>query len=271
MTGTRDVRRRRAARKAAAESERGFTLIELLVAMMLSAILVTIVMVVISTFFSVERDVDTSYTNLDQILPVSTSFQRLLRAAVSPAPTKTGTAPTPPFGIYNTHSVVTKITGTSLTFLANAGTHNGPTKVVATIQPTEITPTNPVLHTFTVLLIPPKATSCPRNTTTTHHCQWTTAKRKRLFQVDHVLMPGTSPIFTYFTSSTNPHTPVEKVTDPITTFATCTHVTCPADRIESVGVSLRVSVGGTTRNGAADETVVYEMSVTSQAYSPEVG
>jgi len=272
VIGTQGVRRRLSARKMETGCERGFTLVELLVAMMLSAILISIVMVVISSFFKAERDVDTSYTNLDQILPVSTSFQRLLRAAVSPAPTQAGTAATPPFGIYNSaHDIVTKITGTSLTFLANTGTPNGPTKVIAQIQSTVVTPTNHTQHTLTVWLIPPNATKCPRSTTTTNHCLWTSAKKRQLFQVDHVLTPPTAPIFTYFTSATNPHTPVEKVADPTTTFATCTSATCPADRIESVGVSLKVSVGGTTSNEADDETVVYEMSVTSQAYSPEVG
>jgi len=259
--------------------EKGVTLIELMIAMLLSSILIGVATVFLSTFFKTENNVNGTYKNLNQILPVSTTFQRLLRSAVSPAPTQPGQSPTPPFGVYATQREEgTTITDSSLTFFTNTGTPNGPTKVVARVLMTiNDLGERAWGNTLTVWLIPPMANTCPRATTTSiHHCAWTTARKKQLFRVDGVFnAPPSASMFTYFLTPTNPNTPPQKISEPpATEFATCTPTACPAGHIESISVNLKVSTTNSAinkSNQADDENLTYAMSATSQAYSPEVG
>ena len=120
--------------------DEGYTLIELTVALSLTGILLAIVLVVVTTFMHVQNNTNLTYSELNQLTPVGTNFQNLLRTAVSPATNGTGNAPVPPFGLYTTtsHAIAstTLITGTSLTFFANASTPNGPVEIKASLQGT---------------------------------------------------------------------------------------------------------------------------------------
>lgn len=212
--------RRRIARREHL-SEDGFTLVEMLIAVLLTGILISIVLGVLTTFSQVEANNQSTYAELDQLLPVGTSFQHLLRSAVSTEPTTNGGVPTPPFGIYNaTHKMATTtaattpahpatpppqtIESTRLTFFTNTGRTSprtgqllGPTKVTAYLTCPKITtptPTKLVAQlkdracTFKVLTYTAKVNTCPkmqRTTLPTLPCTWTT-KGRILFTVGDI-------------------------------------------------------------------------------------
>jgi len=269
-------------------SEEGFTLIELSVAMLLTAILLTIVALVMNTLVHVETDTSSSYKEMNQLIPVGTSFQRLLRTAVRPATGGAGNAPVPPFGLYKTTGSLTPsapISSTSLTFFSNTGTPNGPVKVTATLAN----------RTFTVTTAAPKATSCPGLGTRpfTDRCTWTAATPRTLFKVTdvdnmtlgkpvfsyHLLPPMNGPVGTnsYGTPATLGSHPFTECKPPtyVTTPTTPAHLIkkpvthCPAAAVESVKVDLEVSVGRSAK--VESQTVTYQLSTVSQTYSPEVG
>jgi hypothetical protein len=77
----------------------------------------------------------------------------------------------------------------------------------------------------------------------------------------------TTTVFTYYlsTAATTP------VSNDQSTFTTCDTTTCNASLVESVGVNLAVNVDASQGEQAQDQTVVYELSATSQAYDPAVG
>jgi len=273
MTATRLRRPSPGRPSRRARTDDGFTLVELLVATTLSAVLLAVSLSVMSTYFNVITTVNRSYTNLDQLLPVSTSFQRLLRSAVSPDPPTAAGQPVPPFGMYAATGKVTPpaavISPTTLTFFSNVGTPHGPAEVVAKLTGT----------TFTVTVADPNVTpshptgTCPDVSTGTH-CTWGTPRH--LFTVDHIANTlASNPLFTYYLAG-SPLTATTQLPQAVptatvsTTFKTCTAATCHADHIESVGVDLKVNVS-TGSGQADDETVVYELSLSSQAFSPMVG
>ncbi len=272
-------------------ADHGFTLAEMAVALGLTAILLTISMIVLNTFTQVQTGSTSSYAELDQLTPVGTSFQRLLRTAVSPATSGVGKAPIPPFGIYTatgTLTPATPISTSSLTFFSNTGTPNGPALVKAVL--TVSTPANhPTVGIFTVSETGPKPGSCPGlgspSTTTrpaSDRCKWTSTggwepAPRRVLRIDDVLVTSSKPIFAYHLTpplsneptATPPGygTPAETSPSP---FATCTPANCPADHIQSVTVDLEVHVPG-AKNKVENETVTYQLSTESQTYSKAVG
>ena len=276
--------------------EEGFTLVEMAVSVALTGTLLAIVLVVFTTFAKVENSTFSSYNELNQLTPVGTSFQRLLRTAVSPATAGAAAAPIPPFGIYATGHLkaTTPITATSLTFFSNTGTTNGPELVRATLtcptQPTTACPTTtrtlPVTGhptgVFQVTQTSPQPTTCPGLGTrpTTTQCNWTKPTRswapapKKVLTVRDVFVTGTRPVFAYHLqppldtpAPTGYGTPASLGATP---FSSCTATRCPADMVQSVTVDIEVHVIG-SRNKVESQTVTYELSTVSQTYSPAVG
>lgn len=289
-------------------SEDGITLVEMLMAVLLTGILISIVLGVLTTFSQVEQSNQSTYTELDQLLPVGTSFQHLLRSAVSTEPPTSAGVPTPPFGIYETQKLVKTpaatpatpaltIEPTRLTFFTNTartssrtGQLLGPTKVTATLTcPTITPPTITKLKdrscTFKVMTYTAKVNTCPkleRTTLPTVPCTWTT-KGRILFTVGDVNNWTTAtatvkPVFSYYLAGsaaavTFPSTPAKNP------FATCTGSTvskCPADHIQSVKVEVEVATPQAIGKGrnvtkVEDQTVTYQLSVISQTYTPAVG
>jgi len=256
--------------------ESGYTLIELLVSMLLTSILVGMTVVITATFYNVEKVVKTSYGNLNQILPIGTTFQQYIRSAVSPDPPRATGRPVPPFGKYTTAGAVTanaKIAATSLTFFTNIGTRAGK-RIAEVTATTSATPTTSAKYAFTVkttLPNAPRQTTCPTTVTTTMHtCTFTTTHTSRTaFTVTDVI---SKTIFTYHYAG-DP-TPTRKTAGKLlsaTTFQTCTTARCTAESIESVGVELIVSSNTRVGHSADQETVTYQISSNSQAFNPAVG
>jgi prepilin-type N-terminal cleavage/methylation domain-containing protein len=269
----------------------GFTLTEMAVALGLTAILLTISVIVLNTFTQVQTGSTSSYAELDQLTPVGTSFQRLLRTAVSPATGGVGKAPIPPFGIYTaagTLTPTTPISTSSLTFFSNTGTPNGPSMVKAVLTvPTPVR--HPTVGIFTVTETGPEPGTCPglgSPSTPTHpataRCRWAPTTTwepttKRVLRIDDVLVASSKPIFAFHLTpplSNKPTgtppgygTPAETSPSP---FATCTLTNCPADHIQSVTVDLEVHAPG-AKNKVESETVTYQLSTESQTYSKAVG
>jgi type II secretory pathway pseudopilin PulG len=272
-TGPRASLRRRGehlvARRQTGETDGGFTLVELLVALTTFIILITLVSVSVDMFVNVSTQVTTSYANSDQILPVATSIQRLIRTEVEPGPALTATsAPNPPF-------VVGAESTTSATFYANVGVAGQPARVVAALTGT----------TFTVTEQLADAGSCPTSITSNALCTFTKNPVTQVASMANVVN-GTypsaadpTPVFTYTlldTSAGGAGIQIP-VTDPATTFTTCTYssdlaTTCPYDTVEGVEIDLLVkSPGSRSLVPAEDDTTVYRLSSSSFLYSPTVG
>lgn len=258
--------------------EEGFTLMELAISLVLVSILLFITAVVFNTYREVDQDSAASNAEINQLVPVGTSFQRLLRTAVSPATAGAGNAPISPFGLYkSTHALTstTPIGSTSLTFFSNTGTSYGPVKVTAVFS-----------HgTFTVTTTAPDPRTCPGRTTrpSTDRCAWT-GKPTALLRVSDVYNKKLSkPVFSYYLNSpmnkeyTTPArtTAFASCTPPVTTDATPSKpvsvTRCPAANINSVKVDLEVKAGNSRIGKLESQTVTYQLSSTSQAYSAAVG
>jgi prepilin-type N-terminal cleavage/methylation domain-containing protein len=257
--------------------ESGYTLVELLVSLAMASILLTMTVVITSTFFNVEKVVKTSYGNLNQLLPIGTTFQQYIRSAVSPDPPRSTGRPVPPFGKYK--ATVTgditptfPITPTSLTFFTNIGTRA--TKRIAEVTVTTTpTPTTTGKYRFTVKTTLPKTptqSTCPTKALTTPKlCKFTPSTSRTAFTVADVT---SRTIFTYHYAGKP--TPTRKTAGKLlstTTFATCTATKCTAASIESVGVNLVVSSNTHVGHSADEETVTYQISSNSQAFNPAVG
>lgn len=255
-------------------------MVELLISLTLVSILTAMALVITNTFFSTERVVDTSYGNLNQLLPIGTTFQQYIRSAVAPDPTPTGGQPIPPFGIYQATGAISPtalIKPTSLTFFTNIGTRNTKriAEVSATTAPTPTAPaTAPTKYQLTVTTTLPKAaaqSTCPTSAaTTTKKCVFTTTHTARVsFRVDDMT---SKTVFTYRSATPTPtDKTVGKLLRAPTTFSTCTATVCNAARVKSVGVNLVVSVNTHVGHSADQETVTYEISSVSQAFNPAVG
>jgi hypothetical protein len=284
-------------------SEDGITLVEMLMAVLLTGILVSIVLGVLTTFSQVEQSNQSTYAELDQLLPVGTSFQHLLRSAVASEPPTSAGIPTPPFGVYNaTHKLIATasttpthltIGPTRLTFFTNTGRTSprtgqllGPTKVTAylTCPKTTPKPAKTRTCTFKVVTYTAKVNTCPKlqqKTLPTVPCTWTTRGRI-LFTVGDINNWTTKtstvlPVFSYYlTNSTTPvNIPATAKTNP---FASCTGPTvtaCPAVHVQSVKVEVEVATPQALKRGhvskVEDQTVTYQLSVISQTYTPAVG
>jgi len=250
-------------------------LAELTVAIAVLGILFAMTAPMVVTLFNVTSYVDGSYLNEDQLLPISTNFQDLIRGVVSPAPTPTAAMnptdagqPVPAFGIYGNlpsggiisqvgPPLITTISGSSVTFFSNVG-GAGPARVVA-----QLTGTYPD-QTFRVTVADAVPGTCPQSVMSNAVCTWGTAKP--LVTVQNVVNElATQPVFTYYLQGSG------LVANPAVTFATCTASSCPATQILDIGVDLKVNAHPAKASQADDQTVVYELSTSSQAFDPAVG
>lgn len=289
-------------------SDDGVTLVEMTISVLLTAILLTIVLVVLNTFTKVESNTQSTYAELNQLIPVGTSFQHLLRSAVSWAPPSNAGVPTPPFGVYTTMDLAsTSITSTHLIFFTNTGRTTkatghllGPTKVTAALTCPATIPTPAKRDcTFKVTTYTAEKTTCPGLTApTTVPCKWSTSGRT-LFTIEDVNNWTTKnstvkPVFSYYLART-PTTTKKKLPSPTAPvsfplapsanpFKSCTgptpinpHVTkCIADHIQSVKVDVEVATPGALARGGKvtkveDQTVTYQLSAISQTYTAAVG
>ena len=282
-------------RVARYNGDEGLTLVELMVALLLTSILTTISLLIFNTYTKVDEDNKASYNELNQLIPVGTSFQRLLRTAVAPATggTPTTSPPVPPFGKYTAFNLVRKFTisTTSLTFYSNTGTRYGPVRVKASLTSKKVQ--------FKVTITKPVPTSCPSVHTQPANgiCTWTNTTRTKpvtLFTVTDVYnakLPTpstparTKPVFKYYLKA--PYTVTPNIPAVTTVFKTCTKpvqqatpntpnrtvtvTRCAAANINSVKVDLEVKAGTTDVGRLESQTVTYQLSSTSQNYSPEVG
>jgi hypothetical protein len=276
--------------------DEGISLVEIAFSLLLVSLLVGMMAVVSNTFYRVDAENSSSNAELNQLLPVGTSLQRLLRTAVSPATGGSGNAPVPPFGTYRpTHAITpaTQISRTALTFYSNTGTPNGPVKVVATLAGS----------VFTVSTTAPTKGTCPGLHTrpASDRCQWS-GKPKLMLSVADVYnqflpTPKTRSrkraAFRYFLNSplsSEYGTPATPATTP-DPFATCmppmqeqtphppattperviSVTRCPAADVNSVKVDIEVKVGRSPVGKLESQTVTYQLSALSQAYSAAVG
>jgi prepilin-type N-terminal cleavage/methylation domain-containing protein len=199
----------RLARRALVHSddgERGFTLVEIIISLAVFTVLLGMSIPIVATFLDASTRVANNYANVNQLLPVSTNLQRLIRSAVAPAPTYFTGIPTPAFGSYNTTSgtlVAGTLSPTSLTFYVNIGDPNGPAKIVAscTANGTTGACTNPGTLTVTearaIQTGSPAASTCPFDGQTNQLCTWSSSPIT-LFKVTGLTNGADSaPLFTY--------------------------------------------------------------------------
>jgi prepilin-type N-terminal cleavage/methylation domain-containing protein len=253
-TGERPTRRQRS-------DDGGYTLIEVLIAVSLFGLLLGMAIPVIETLFQTTTYVNNSYSNENQLLPIGTTFQSLIRSVVEPDPNLSSGQPVPAYGTYTANNGTNNViaanapTPSSVTFFTNIGDTNGPAEVVAAISGS----------TFTVSVAHATTTTCP-GVSTGSACTWGTPKA--LITVKNVVSTS---IFTYTVDVGGTLTPYSTASADTTEFQTCNSTTCPANEIESVKVNLEVNVAPNDAGQAQDDTVVYELSPISQAYQPEVG
>jgi prepilin-type N-terminal cleavage/methylation domain-containing protein len=188
------------------DGERGFTLVEIIISLAVFTVLLGMSIPIVATFLDASTRVANNYVNVNQLLPVSTNLQRLIRSAVAPAPTYFTGIPTPAFGSYNTTSgtlVAGTLSPTSLTFYVNIGDPNGPAKIVAscTANGTTGACTNPGTLTVTearaVQTGSPAASTCPFAGQTNQLCTWSSSPIT-LFKVTGLTNGADNvPLFTY--------------------------------------------------------------------------
>jgi len=288
-----------------ASDEAGVTLVELSIATATLLILFAMTVPIVDTLFSTIARVNNTYTNVNQLLPVSTNLQRFLRSAVEPGPTSNG-VPVPAF-------VTGSIRPTSVTFYTNIGNTNGPAEIVASCASS--TPSTGVCNsggTFTVTeatpssgSCPPTGTSCtfgPPHTLITVNGVSNAADNQPLFEYT-LLLTNSSPNGTTYTtsqvgdngaslSSTNCPSlyPAGSAglaacyySNDNSTFATCTSTgstsgnvlaNCPGAEVYAIAIDLQVngvSKGRTAGGQSEDASTVYLLSPVSSEYQPMVG
>lgn len=279
-------------------------MIEMLVVMLMLGILLGITLPIVATLLRTTSRVNTTYTNVNQQVWLSTTLQRLVRSAVAAGPSRP-TVSVPPFA-------VGKESSTSMTFTTNVGAKSGPEEVTAscTTTPSDTTRCAPKA-TFTITVTPATAGSCPRTPTTTRTCKYTSKRSHLLVQITNV-RNGTEkrPLFLYTYDTYKPTVGTKPVTvcgptktPPVTgvtaktgtptcsstdasAFAACGGETatkftsirpftnCPAGEIAQVHYDLTINANTSTLNGgnqAEDDTGVFEMSPTSMLFEPSVG
>ena len=253
----------------------GFTLVELMIASLLFVTVGTLVSLSLDTFLNVSNIVHSSYANTQQILPVSTNVQRLIRPEVEPAP-PTGTgAPVPPFAVGT-------VTTTSATFYANVGVAGRPAKVFAGLTAADGTP-SPTGTTFTVTDTLADAGSCPLSVSSMATCTFNNNPSKRVASITNVINSNPCsacspiPVFTYTLLNNVGVQTIVSGSSVASIFTTCTYssslvTTCPYDTVQGVEVDLYIkSPGSKLLKPAEDDTIVYRLSSTSYLYSPTVG
>lgn len=254
---------------AARREETGVTLVELLVAMGLTALLLVTTIPVVETFFSVDSSVTQTVTQVNRILPATTTLERYLRSAVEPGPASGG-VPVPPFAPASTpvtSSTTFDLSGWDLTFYANVGNSTGPVKVTATLAG----PDASGLYTLEVSDQTATSGSCPGSpppltSTGGATCSFTTTS-KPIATIPDVLNGPSSgtPIFTYSVAANGDGTPAfESTTTPPTW--TCTATGCPPDQVTAIGIHLRTQAHLASLTSI--DTVVY---LFAPFYSTNVG
>jgi hypothetical protein len=281
----------------------GLSLVELMIASLLMVTVGTLVSLSLDTFLNVSNIVHSSYANTQQILPVSTNIQRLIRSEVEPGPIQSG-VPSPPFAVLGVPPTLVGgilptlptplISSTSMTFYANVGVAGRPAQVVASLTGT----------TFTVTDQLADANTCPSTTNPSWTCTFKNNPPKRVASITNVVN-WTYPPSTGTTTTTTPPTPQTPVFSYIVLLAggttqcavppvapvptacnavgsiaatfgsgTCrgTGDACYADEVQGVEVNLYIkSPGSRSLQPAEDDTIVYRLSSTSYLYSPTVG
>ena len=256
----------------------GMTLVELLVSAILLVTVGALASVSLDTFLNVSNQVHSSYANTQQILPVSTNIQRLIRTEVEPGPQYgSPLRPRPPFQVGTPPGVV-PVTSTSMTFFANVGvaasggTPGQPAKVVAQLVGT----------TFTVTDQLADANSCPSSANPTGVCTWNNNPAKRVASISNVVNstyatpPATAPtpVFSYILLNAAGVQSTVPVGSIATDFGACNPGVdqCLADEVQGVEIDLFIkSPGSKSLAPAEDDTVVYRLSSSSYLYSPTVG
>ena len=271
--------RLRSGRRKPPHGDEGFTMVEMAVILMVFGILLAITVPIVSTVLQTSSQVNVTYSNVDEQLWLSTTLQRLVRAAVAPTPSITGAAPVPAFAAGS-------ISATSMRFFTNTGTPRGPQMVTVRCTPTPGTAqlckkcTHPpgtarlckktTKTTFTVTMYraeitPTTGTSfCPTlSGTASRHCLWTktTANGKHLTVTKRTLVSipnvrnGTNGqvlfLYRYVVPNATPAkapTVEEPLATQDTVFKTCTAGTplapfknCAAGEIESVSYDLQIN------------------------------
>ncbi len=296
--GTRGPGGHGARSSRARKADEGFSLLEMVVILLVMGILLGITIPIVSTVLQTSSKVNVTYSNVDEQLWLSTTLQRLVRAAVAPGPSVTGSIPVAAF-------VPGTISPTSMAFYTDAGTARGPEKVVAKCTPTASTSQLCAKgsSTFSVVMYRAEVTPstgasfCPRiSGTTAKKCLYTTttANGKSLTITSRTLVSipnvrnGTNGkvlfVYTYaIPASTTSAKPTVRRVLPAqdSIFTTCTPGTtlatfnnCPAGEIESVTYDLQINGRVTSLYGGAqaeDDTGIFVLSSTSMGYEPSVG
>jgi prepilin-type N-terminal cleavage/methylation domain-containing protein len=193
------------ARHVRAESEAGFTLVELIITLAVFTILLGMSIPIVATFMDASTKITNTYANINQILPVSTNLQRLIRSAVAPGPTYFTGIPVPAFGAYSLTTGAGPtggtVTPTSLTFYANIGDPNGPAKIVASCTPNGTTGNCAYPGTFTVTeakaVTVSGASTCPFGSQDNQLCTWSSTPRTLLTVTGLTNGLNNVPLFTY--------------------------------------------------------------------------
>lgn len=201
-------RHRGARHRGAPRGEQGFTLVELMVVLVMFGVLLGMSVPIISTLLQTSARVSNTESNLNGQVLLSTNLQRLLRAAVAPAPPTTRTSTTPTK--VHTKTTITKgrapfvpgtLTPTSMVFYANVSTPTGPVRVTAkcTATPTHSYLCKPT-GKFRMEITDPKRGTCPtKSDTQTKLCTYTQpTKTRTLVEVTHIQNgTDTTPLFEY--------------------------------------------------------------------------
>lgn len=297
----RFARRGRAA--SASRDEAGLTLVEMSIAMVTLLILFAMTVPLVDTLFATITRVNNTYTNVNQLLPVSTNLQRFLRSAVEPGPTSGG-VPVPPF-------VTGSVSPTSVTFYTNVGNANGPAEIVASCAST--TPSTGLCNSggvFTVTEALPNSGSCPpTGTACTYGAQHSlitvdgvsnATDNQPLFEYTLLVASSSPTTGTTYTTPvvgascipTQPNSPsypyLSSVASCLATadtseFASCTSTysttgnvlaNCPGAEVYAITIDLQVngvSTGRTAGGQSEDSSTVYLLSPISNQYQPMVG
>jgi len=229
--------------------------------------LMTLVGISLDGFLNVSNQVQTSYANSSQLIPVATAFQRLVRSEVEPGPVDAAGKPSPPFA-------VGAVTANSATFYSNVGVAGQPAKVVAALSG----------GTFTVTDQLADAGTCPLSVASTAVCTFNNNPAKRVASIADIVnssYPSTgspTPVFTYtLLDPSGGGAGTQETVSDTSVFNSCTAssdlaISCPGDAVQGVEIDLLIkSPGSKALNPAEDDTVVYRLSSNSYLYSPTVG
>jgi hypothetical protein len=288
--------------RSAARDETGLTLVEISVATATLLILFAMTVPIVDTLFATIARVNNTYTNVNQLLPVSTNLQRFIRSAVSPGPTSSG-VPVPAF-------VTGSVSPTSVTFYTNIGDPNGPAEIVASCASS--TPSTGLCNsggTFTVTEAKANSGTCPPTGT---GCTWgslhslitvngvsNATDNQPLFEYTLLLTTSAITGTTYTTSEvgsscapSSPNTPSTPYLSTVascfssadsSTFQSCTTTgsttgnvlaNCPGAEVYGIAIDLQVngvSKGRTAGGQSEDSSTVYVLSLVSSEYQSSVG